>query len=96
MTWEHISEPLSRVIKDIEERMARRKPLPILSDAGAYDFSNCKPGNIVRFQLDGSARLNLESASAIVSAIALAADRAGLNWDSHRDPARNEIRISFR
>lgn len=83
-------------MKEIEERMARRTPLPILSDAGAYDFSNCCPGDVVRFRLDGSARLSLDSARAIVSAVDLAATRAGLKWESHRDSTRNELRLSFR
>lgn len=96
MTWQHISAPLSRIMKEIEANMAKRRILPLLSADYFYDFSNCRPGDVARFRLKTTTQFDLETARAVVSSIAIAATRAGLRWESVRDDKSQELRISFR
>ena len=103
MTWQHISEPTNRVMDRLMDQMQpmktrKRAPAHLLPipQSLSYDFSHCRQGAVVRFRLDRNVRLDQWTARAVVKAIGLAAERAGLNWEAKRDDARNELRISFR
>jgi hypothetical protein len=69
-------------------------PRDLLPLPEAFDFSNVRPGNVVRFRLSRDIRLDRVTACMVVAAIGSAAIGSGLSWEARRD--KDELRISFR
>lgn len=67
----------------------------VVQASDEFDFSRYQPGDAIVIPMAEIQRRGQAASIMLIAAICNAAARAGLNWKTHRDEDRDELRVQF-